>query len=148
MESRYFEDIKEGEVLNCAPVKFTREEILEFGRRFDPQPFHVNEDSANASIFKGLVASSLHTLSACTKVVVEALDGAVILTGVGIEEAILYHPVRPGDLLTVNAHWTDMRRSKTRPGNGFATVRCEVSNQEGALVMRHGYNYMLACRKK
>ena len=148
MKLRYFEDIKEGEALKCAPVEFTRDAILEFGRRFDPQPFHVDEDAADASIFKGLVASSLHTLSACTRVVVEALDGAVNMTGVGVEKTVLFHPVRPGDILTVNAQWADMRRSATKPGNGFATVRCEVVNQNGRLVMRHGYNYMLACRKK
>jgi acyl dehydratase len=63
--------------------------------------YHTDEDSANESIFGGLVASSLHTLSACTRVVVEAQGDVAILSGVGMNEAKMFDPVRPGDILTV-----------------------------------------------
>ena len=72
MNKRFWEDLDEGERLTCRPVVFERAEIIEFARRFDPQPFHIDETVANASMFGGLIASSLHTISACTKVVVEA----------------------------------------------------------------------------
>jgi len=79
----YFEDLKEGQPLKCRTVEFTRESMIAFAAQFDPQPFHLDETAARDSIFKGLVASSLHTLSACTKVVVEAQGAVAILSGVG-----------------------------------------------------------------
>ena len=64
MARRYFEDITDGEPLHCQKLIITREDIIEFAKRFDPQPFHTDENAAKESIFGGLVASSLHTLSA------------------------------------------------------------------------------------
>ena len=146
MDTIFFEDLIDGQPLNCRPVKMTAEEIVDFARRFDPQPFHVDEGAARASIFGGLIASSLHTLSACTRVVVEAQAGVAVLSGLGLEEARLHNPVRPGDLLTVDARWTELHRSKSRPERGFATIHCLVTNQRGETVVEYGYRYLIACR--
>ncbi|RJR21690.1 MAG: hypothetical protein C4582_07620 [Desulfobacteraceae bacterium] len=70
MVKRFFEDLVEGEALKCLPFQMKKEQILAFARSFDPQPFHVDETQASHSIFGGLTASSLHTLSACTRSVV------------------------------------------------------------------------------
>ena len=85
MTTRYLEDLAEGEHLNCQPVIITRETIIDFAKSFDPQPFHIDDNAANKSIFGGLVASSLHTLSSCTRVVVEAQGDIAILSGVAID---------------------------------------------------------------
>ncbi len=146
MIQRYFEDINDCETLNCREFKVTREEILEFGERFDPQPFHTDEIKAGESIFGGLIASSLHTLSACTRVVVEAIGNVAILSGVGMDEAKMFNPVRPGDALFVKAWWTDLKRSRSKPEFGFAALKCKVINQKGEPVIEYGYRYMLACR--
>jgi acyl dehydratase len=61
---RYFDDLKDGEHLHCHPVVITREAIIDFGKKFDPQAFNIDERAASVSLFGGLVASSLHTLSA------------------------------------------------------------------------------------
>ncbi len=103
MKKRYFEDLEDGEHLHCRPVVITREAIIEFGEKFDPQLFHIDETAASKSLFGGLVASSLHTLSACTRVVVEAQGNVAILSGVGMHQAKMFNPVRPGDVLSVNA---------------------------------------------
>ncbi len=142
----YFEDLSDGERLNCEPMPMTREAILGFAAEFDPQPFHVNEKAAKASIFKGLVASSLHTLSACTRVVVEAQGKIAILSGVGMHEVKMYNPVRPGDTLTVEAVWTELRRSESKPDRGFASIKCKVINQKMETVITYGYRYLLACK--
>ena len=89
MEKRYLEDLSEGELLQCQTVKFSHDSIVDFARNFDPQPFHTDEHFANESIFGGLIASSLHTLSACTRVVVEAQNNVAILSGVGIKGSSL-----------------------------------------------------------
>jgi acyl dehydratase len=144
---RYLEDLNEGELLHCNTVLFTRESIIDFGKRFDPQSFHINENLAEKSIFEGLIASSLHTLSACTKVVVEAQNNIAILSGVGMDEAKMFNPVRPGDVLTVKAWWSDIRKSQSKPDRGFASIKCEVYNQDGQPIIHYGYQYLVACRR-
>jgi acyl dehydratase len=146
MEKRHLEDLYEGESLQCQTVSFSRESIINFAKEFDPQPFHIDEKSANESIFNGLIASSLHTLSACTRVVVEAQGEVAILSGVGMDEVKMFNPVRPGDTLTVKAWWSDLKRSRNKPDRGFASIKCKVVNQEGQPVIEYGYRYLLACK--
>lgn len=146
LSRRYFEDLVEGERLDCRPVEMTREEIVNFARRYDPQPFHVDEERARESVFGGLIASSLHTLSACTGVVVEAQGDLDVISGVGMGEVRMYNPVRPGDRLEVEARWTDLSRSERRRDRGYATLACEVTNQNGELVMAYSYRYLIGCR--
>jgi acyl dehydratase len=146
MATRYFEDLTEGEQLNCQPVVMTREGIIEFAKRFDPLPFHTDENAANESIFGGIIASSLHTLSACTRVVVEAQGDVAILSGVGMDMVKMFNPVRPGDILSVEACWDNLKRSRNHPDRGFAAIRCKVTNQTGEPVLEYGYRYLVACR--
>ena len=146
MKKRYLEDLNEGELLQCHSVSFTRDSIIDFAKKFDPQPFHTNENYAKESIFGGLIASSLHTLSACTKVVVEAQNNITILSGVGMDEAKMFNPVRPGDVLTVRAWWSGVRKSQSKPDRGFASIKCEVFNQDGQPIIHYGYQYLLACK--
>jgi acyl dehydratase len=142
---KYFQDLREGLALSCAPVTITRAEIIDFANRFDPQPFHVNEQAARESIFGGLVASSLHTLSACTRSVVEAMGPTAILSGVGLHEVAMFNPVRPGDTLLIEAFWSDLKRSRSKPDRGFASVMCRVTNPKGERIVEYGYRYLIAC---
>lgn len=146
MERRYFDDLTDGEHLKCQPVAMTREAIIEFGKKFDPQLFHTDETAASKSLFGGLIASSLHTLSACTRVVVEAQGNVAILSGVGMHEAKMFNPVRPGDVLSVNAWWTELQRSQSKPSRGYASIKCQVTNQREEPVIEYGYRYLIACR--
>jgi len=146
MAKRYFEDLTEGERLNCQPVVMTREDIIDFAKRFDPLPFHTDENAANESIFGGIVASSLHTLSACTRVVVEAQGDVAILSGVGMDMVKMFNPVRPGDVLSVEARWAHLKRSRNSPDRGFAVIKCKVTNQLGEPIVEYGYRYLVACR--
>ena len=145
---RYFGDLVEGERLDCEPVVMTREAIIEFASRYDPQPFHLDEKAAADSIFGGLVASSLHTLAACTRSVVEAQGSVAILSGVGMHAVKMFNPVRPGDILAVSAHWTDLKRSHSKPDRGFASILCNVSNQRGEQVVAYGYRYLIAEKER
>ncbi len=146
MGKRYWEDLTEGERFTCRPVAFDREGIVAFGKEYDPWPFHADEAAAPRSIFGGIIASALQTLSCCTRVVVEANRDVALLSGLGIDEVRTPRPVRPGDVLTVEARWTDLRRSRSSPDRGIAGVRCRVVNQRGETVMEYGYRYLVACR--
>ena len=144
MTKLYFDDLYDGQTLDCRPVVISRDDIIDFAKRYDPQPFHLNEDIARHSIFGGLVASGLHTLSACTRVVVDAQGDLMILSGVGMQEVKMVSPVRPGDVLNVQAWWTDLRRSLSKPDRGFASVDCVVDNQRRERIIEYGYRYLIA----
>jgi len=146
MEKRYFDDLKDGEHLHCKPVVMTQEAIIDFGKKFVPLLYHIDEEAARESLFGGLVASSLHTLSACTRVVVEAQGNVAILSGVGMHEVKMFNPVYPGDVLSVNAWWTELQRSLSKPDRGFVSIKCKVTNQRKEPVIEYGYRYLIACR--
>jgi acyl dehydratase len=147
MPITHWEDLEEGRPLPCRTLCFSTEEIIEFARKYDPQPFHVNEAAAAASIFSGIIASSLHTLSATTRVIVDALGDLAIVSGLGMDEILMPNPVRPGDVLTVDARWSGLRRSKSKPELGIAGVRIRLVNQRGDTVMEFGFRYLVACRE-
>jgi acyl dehydratase len=144
--NRYWEDLVEGERFTCRPVTLDREGIVAFGKEYDPWPFHVDEEAAGRSIFGGLIASAFQTVSACTRVVVEANGDVALLSGLAIDEVRTFHPVRPGDVLTVEARWEDLRRSRSKPDRGMATTRFRAINQKGEIVIASGFTYMIACR--
>jgi acyl dehydratase len=146
MTPRYWDDILEGDPLDCSTIVLSLPEIMEFAVKYDPQPFHVDEQAAADSRFGGIIASSLQTLSACTRVLVDAQGDMAILSGLGIEEVQLPNPVRPDDVLTVEACWTDLRRSRSKPDRGMATARFRAVNQNGETVIASGFRYMIACR--
>lgn len=142
----FWEDIVEGAPLDCRSFALSREEIMAFAAQYDPQLFHVDHAAAEASRFGGIIASSLHTLSACTRVIVDALNGVEIIIGLGILEVALPNAVYPDDLLAVDAFWSDLRRSTSKPQQGLATVRFAARNQQGKTVLDSGFRYMIACR--
>jgi len=146
MGKRYWEDLVEGERFTCRPVAFDREGIVAFGKEYDPLPFHVEGEAARRSIFGDVIASALHTISACTRVVIEAHGEIAILSGLSIDEVRTPLPVRPGDVLTVEGCWDGLRRSRSKPDRGIAGVKCRVVNQRGETVLEYGYRYLVACR--
>jgi acyl dehydratase len=78
--------------------------------------------------------------------VVEAQGDVAILSGVGMHEVRMFNPVRPGDVLTIDARWTELHRSHSKQDRGYASIRCKVSNQRGKPVLTYGYRYLVACR--
>ncbi len=146
MGKRFWEDLTEGECFTCDPVAFDREGIVAFGKRYDPFPFHVGGEASYRSIFGDVIASALHTISCCTRVVVEAHGDLAILSGLSVDDVRTPLPVRPGDVLTVEARWEGLRRSRSKPDRGIAGLRCTIRNQRGETVMEYGYRYLVACR--
>lgn len=146
MAPRYWDDLVEGEEIKCRTIELSLPEIIEFAEKYDPQSFHIDERAAAVSRFGGIIASSLQTLSACTRVVVDAQGEMAILTGLHIEQVQLPNPVRPNDLLTLEVYWTDLKRSRSKPDRGMATARFKAVNQKGETVIESGFRYMIACR--
>ncbi|HET7046035.1 MAG TPA: MaoC family dehydratase [Gaiellaceae bacterium] len=132
----YFEDLESGQVLEFGGHTVTEDEILDFARRYDPQPFHVDLDAAAAGPFGGLVASGWHTAALFMRMYVDAiLLGAASMGSPGVEELRWTKPVRPGDTLRGRARVLETRASSTNPERGTIRSKLECLNQEGEVVM-------------
>lgn len=115
----YFEDIEIGETQEFGEYRFTREEILEFGRKYDPQPFHADEEAAEDTIFGGLIASGWHTTAVTMKLLVENREeNAATVGGSGADEVRWHQPVSPGDVIAVSAGTVEKRDAPDLPGLG------------------------------
>jgi acyl dehydratase len=134
---RYFEDFQVGEVSELGPVTVTEAEIVEFAKRFDPQPFHIDTEAAQASPFGGLIASGWHTTALFMGMFVRGvlLDSAS-LGSPGVEEIRWTAPVRPGDTLRGRSTIKNVQPSTTNPRRGTVFTTNEVVNQDGTVVMR------------
>jgi acyl dehydratase len=134
--SRYFEDYRPGMVLEFGAVRVDRDEVIEFARRYDPQPFHVDEQAAARGPYGGLIASGWHTGSLVMRQLVEHyLSPAASLGSPGIDELRWLAPVRPGDTLTMRVTVLETRRSQSKPDRGLVRAQMEVLNQRREVVM-------------
>jgi len=132
----YLEDFVVGEGIELGSRAVTREAVVEFASRYDPQPFHVDEGAAKASIFGGLIASGWHTASMFMRLFVDrVLAGGASLGSPGIDEIRWPRPVRPGDTLTARVTVLEAAPSRSKPDRGHVRIRYEVSNQTGETVM-------------
>jgi acyl dehydratase len=135
--TRYFEDIRPGDVTQLGSVEVTRGEIVEFASRYDPQPFHLDEEAAAHSPFGGLVASGWHTAAMFMRLFVEGiLRDSASLGSPGVEQLRWLHPVRPGDVLTGRVRVVETRPSARNPTRGTVITESEALNQDGEVVMR------------
>jgi acyl dehydratase len=135
--TRYFEDYVVGTSSEHGSVVVDETEMLEFGRRFDPQPFHVDPDAAATGPFGGLIASGWHTCALMMGLLAQQyLSPASSLGSPGIDELRWTLPVRPGDQLTLRTTVEDARLSRNRPDRGIVRTRVELVNRTGDVVLR------------
>ena len=133
---RYLEDFEVGETLELGSCHVSREEILGFARRYDPQPFHVDEAAARQSIYGGLIASGWHTTAMLMRLLVDGMAaGAASMGSPGADEIRWLKPVRPGDTLTARVVILDVVPSRSKPDRGHMRAAYEVFNQKGEKVM-------------
>lgn len=132
----YWEDFTVGTTRELGGVTVSREEILEFGRRYDPQPFHVDEDAARRSPFGGLIASGWLTCALAMKMICDGyLLETASLGSPGVEHLRWLKPVRPGDALRLRITVLAARPLASRPGVGLVRNRWEMLDRRGELVM-------------
>jgi acyl dehydratase len=135
MISRYLEDFAVGQIYGSGRARIAGDRIKSFATEFDPQPFHLDDDAARNSIFRGLAASGWHTAALTMRLLVESeLKPAGGIVGAGFDEFRWPHPVRPGDELRVESEVIEVRPSKSRPEQGLIKVRTTTFNQDGKAV--------------
>ncbi len=136
LKERYFEDFRPGEVLEFGDYLVTEEEIVEFAKRYDPQPFHVDHAAAEKSIYGGLIASGWMTGSIVMRLLVDHFISPLSSMGSpGVDEIRWTKPVRPGDRLKLRVTVVETRRSQSKPDRGIVQVQEEAINQDGETVM-------------
>ncbi len=136
MSGRLLEDFAVGEAWESAPTLVTADEIVDFGRKYDPQPMHTDAVRAASGPFKSLVASGWHVASLSMKLFVESgRHGDTPAVGLGIDELRWLAPVKAGDTITVRREVVEVRRSTSNPRYGIVRTQVSVRNQDGAVAM-------------
>ena len=133
----YWEDLRVGDSRQLGSHTFTREEIIDFARQFDPQPFHLDDEAARHSPFGQLVASGWHTTAICMRLVVDGFgaEGMASMGSPGVDEIRWLRPVRPGDTISLRTELIELTPSRSKPDRGSVRIRYELRNQHGELVM-------------
>ena len=147
VSQRYFEDYVEGSTFEYGEISLTAEEIMEFARRFDPQPIHVDPEYAARGPFSGLIASGWHTAGVMMRLLADHFISHVAsMASPGADEIRWFIPVRPGDTLSIRVTVLETRRSRSKPDRGIVRSLVEVLNQNKEVVMSLKPVSMVKCR--
>lgn len=142
-----YEDFEVGKPVTFARRIVTKDEIVAFARRYDPQPVHLDEEAAKATLAGGLCASGFHTCAMLMRMMCDGfLNESSSLGAPGLDEVKWMKPVRPGDVLTGRYTVLEKRVTKSRPGVGICKMRLEALNGDGDVVMSWDSAQMLRLR--
>lgn len=135
MKRAYFEELPVGFVSTASGFTVTESDIIEFGQRFDPQPFHIDPEAAKRSLFGGLVAPGCLVMCARSWLVNRMDVVPAYSAGLGVDGLDLRSAVLAGDTLRLEAKVIEARESTSRPQCGFIRMQNRLFNQRDALVM-------------
>ncbi|MCP2169987.1 MaoC family dehydratase [Goodfellowiella coeruleoviolacea] len=146
MTTTAFEDLVPGRVIDLGESTVDRAEMLAFAERFDPQPFHLDEEAGRQSVLGGLCASGWFTASLWMRAYVDhVLAGSTSQGSPGCRELSWLAPVFPGDVLRCQLEVLGARRSRTRPNLGMVDMRGTAHRGERC-VLRLAFTGMFGCR--
>ncbi len=133
----YFEDIVPGTKSAFGRYEVTRDEVIEFASKYDPQPFHLSDEEAAKTYFGRLSASGWHTAAMMMSMLVKNISDIqqAGLGSPGIDELRWLKPVYPGDILRVETEVLDKRPSRSRPDMGSFRSKATIYNQDDIAVM-------------
>ncbi|MFY0734543.1 MaoC family dehydratase [Aurantimonas sp. NFXS3] len=145
---RTYEDFTEGLEIDLGPYPVTRDEVIEFAREFDPQPFHLDEAAAKDTLLGGLSASGWHSCAMMMRMMADAyiLDSSS-QGSPGVEYVRWKRPVRPGDVLRGTARVVSRRLSSKRPTLGILKITTDLRNQTGETVLESAYTLLVLTRE-
>ncbi len=135
-EPHYLDDLAVGQKFGSGRRTLDLDAIRSFAAEFDPQPFHLDEAAAQATLFRGLAASGWHTAAMTMRLLVDSEfrpAGGVI--GAGLEELRWPRPARPGDELRLETEVLEVRPSKSRPEQGIVKLRVTTLNQDDEALL-------------
>jgi acyl dehydratase len=130
----YYEDFPVGARFTSSEVTVTADDIKRFAGEFDPQPFHLDEETAKGTFFGGLAGSGWHTAALTMRLVVKSLPVSWGAIGAGVDELKWPNALRPGDTIHIESEVLEARVLKSRPGTGLVRMRVTTLNQRGEPV--------------
>ncbi|MBO6945919.1 MaoC family dehydratase [Altererythrobacter sp.] len=144
----YYEDLEIGKRASFGRYEVTREEVLEFASKYDPQAFHLDDEAAAKTHFGRVSASGWHTCAMTMAMMVENMKNVkqAGLGSPGVDQLMWKKPVYPGDTLRVESEVTEKRRSKSRREMGIFKSRAQVFNQNNEVVLEMTSNGLIAVR--
>ena len=144
----YYEDMVVGKKASYGSYVVTRDEVIDFATKYDPQPFHLDDEAAAATHFGRLSASGWHTAAMAMSMMVANFmqEKSAGLGSPGIDELRWVKPVFPGDTLRCENELLSKRRSRSRPEMGITKSRTTVFNQNDEVVMTMIANGLIAVR--
>ena len=143
----HWEDFHAGQVIELGERALSEDEIVAFGRQWDPQPFHTDPVAAVDGPFGGLVASGWHTASLWVRMFVdEVLSQSAALGGPGVEALRFHQPTRPDRQLRCRLVVHDTPASSKRPDRGTLLAEAQVLDDAGAIVMSFRFRTYLRRR--
>ena len=144
---RYFEDYVAGTTFEYGAISLRADEIVEFAKRFDPQPIHVDPEAAARGPFAGLIASGWHTAGVMMRLLADHYISHVAgMASPGVDEIRWLKPVRPGDTLSIRVTVLETKRSRSKPDRGVVHSFVEVMNQNREVVMTLKPMSIVRCR--
>ena len=144
----WFEDLALGMRFKSGTVEVTAEEIRQFAAKYDPQPFHLDDEAAQKTMFRGLAASGWHTAAMAMNLAVQIRPfGPHPLIGLGVDDLRWMLPVRPGDVLHVEGEVISLVPSKNKP-QGTVLIKWIAYNQKGEAVYTFTPIGFVPCRPK
>jgi acyl dehydratase len=147
IDDRWLEDYEPGAVYEYGAVTLGEADILDFARRWDPQPMHVDPAAAAKGQFGGLIASGWHTVAVMMRLLADNfLSRVASIASPGIDELRWLRPVRPGDALRIRVSVLATERSRSRPDRGMVRTLVEVINQRNEPVMSLKAMNLMRCR--
>ncbi|MFC9789834.1 MaoC family dehydratase [Rhodococcus sp. NPDC127528] len=132
----WLDDIEVGSTYRTGSYEMTRDDIVAFARQYDPQPFHLGDDTAADTFFEGLAASGWHTAAVTMRLLVTSglpIAHGIIGAGVDLKWPT---PTRPGDILHVELTVTGVKVSRSNPTRGIVTTEHNTINQHGEIRQR------------
>ncbi len=149
IDTIYFEDIVVGEKEIMGQHQTSKDEIMEFARKWDRQPFHVDEEAAKSYPYGGIIAPAPYMLSVVTRVTTSPdLPKLAVIGLLEYERVRILKPVHPGDLLTVVQEPLEKRETKSKPDRGIVRYLTQLRNQNDEVVLSYFAVCMIAKRPK
>ncbi len=137
MAMTYFEDFVLSQKTTGGEYTVSKEEVIEFAKKWDPQPYHIDEAKAKGTIHGGVIASATHTLAISFLLRHQIESDIADIAGLELDEMVFPNPVRPGDRLSVSIEYVARRESRKQPDRGIVTRVIEVRNQDLETVCKY-----------
>ncbi|MGH7818842.1 MAG: MaoC/PaaZ C-terminal domain-containing protein [Candidatus Binatia bacterium] len=144
----HFEDLVIGERILVGTHVIPKDEAIEFARRWEPQPYHLDEVAAERSVYGGLTVCSLYLFAVVTRLFLESEDRITVLGMLGKDELRLPKPARPGERLSYTTECIDKRESRSRPECGIVTLLDTLSDAVGETVLTQKVTLLVSKRPR